>query len=307
MKRVVLPSLFIIYFLQTVVFFASAQTQGRVEDRYFSLYSRKNVDGSYDFFARNQNYCPYQVQVSFSEFTGAETSVSLPHYTVVDAQVKEQFLFNVKPNGKEPFNFKYAYNFWMGDPKQVIPYADPYYLLPYRSGTTLKVTQGYNGPYSHKGVHALDFELIESTAICAARDGIVIKTKEDSKKGGPDKKYVADCNYITVYHFDGTLAEYVHLKHNGSIVSVGDTVHAGQVIGYGGNTGWSTSPHLHFCVKQPTRMGYQSIPVKFVSAKSRRIALQQNRSYKAYPLHTDKNLAENRSWHHFFSTLFHTP
>lgn len=252
------------------------------KDKYLLVYYRQSVSGNYDFFAKNINYCPYQIQVDFTKLTGAEITTQLPYQGVIDAQSKEQYLFSIRPKSEAGFSFKYTYNYWMGDPAQVFPQTQDDYILPYRSGTSLKVTQGYNGHYSHKDTYALDFELTESTAICAAKDGIVVKTKEDSKQGGPSKAFAGDCNYITVYQVDGTLAEYVHLKYNGSIVSVGDTVRAGQVIGYGGNTGWSTSPHLHFAVKQPIPMGYQTIPVKFLGAKSKRIALEENHSYRAY-------------------------
>ncbi|MBC7922135.1 MAG: M23 family metallopeptidase [Ferruginibacter sp.] len=252
------------------------------KDRYLSISYRESETGTYDFYAQNRNFCPYQLLIEFPTLTAADASVDLPFYTVINAQTKEQFLFSISPLEID-FTFKYTYRFWMGDPEQVFAETQSDYVLPYRSGTSLKVTQGYNGPYSHKNTYALDFDLKESTTICAAREGVVVKVKEDSKQGGPNKAFAGDCNFITIYQRDGTLAEYVHLTFNGSIVTVGDTVRAGQVIGLGGNTGWSTSPHLHFCVKKPARMGYQTIPVKFVSRWSRRIALQADHSYRAYP------------------------
>lgn len=57
----------------------------------------------------------------------------------------------------------------------------------------------------------------------------------------------------------GTVATYAHLKKDGALVEIGDQVYAGQVIGFSGNTGYSTFPHLHFVVLK----GKQSIPIRF--------------------------------------------
>ena len=277
------------------------------QDKYLLVYYRQSASGNYDFYAKNMNFCPYQIQIEFPKLTGAEVTVNLPYYSVIQAQSNEQYLFSIRPSDLATFNFKYNYNYWMGDPERVISEEQNDYVLPYRAGTSLKLTQGYNGAYSHKNTYALDFELVESTAVCASKAGVVVQTKEDSQQGGPSKAFAKDCNFITVYHFDGTFAEYVHLKYNGSIVSVGDTVRAGQVIGYGGNTGWSTSPHLHFCVKQPAKMGYQTIPVKFLSAKSKVIALEViDRSYRAYLPEKNERMAHN-TWRNLFGLLAHTP
>ncbi|MES2733833.1 MAG: M23 family metallopeptidase [Bacteroidota bacterium] len=295
-----------VFFLLTQLFTSLASLAATEQDKYLLVYYRQSASGNYDFYAKNLNYCPYQLQIEFSKLISAEVTTPLPYYTVIQAQSNEQYLFSIRPKDEAAFSFKFAYNYWLGDPEQVVSGGDQTdYVLPYRAGTSLKVTQGYNGPYSHKDTYALDFELLESTAICAAKDGLVVQTKEDSKRGGPDKTFAKDCNYITVYQLDGTIAEYVHLKQNGSIVSVGDTIHAGQVIGYGGNTGWSTSPHLHFCVKQPIKMGYETIPVKFLSAKSKKIALESNHTYRAYPPAKDEQPAPN-SWRNLFGLIAHS-
>lgn len=47
---------------------------------------------------------------------------------------------------------------------------------------------------------------------------------------------------------DNTWAIYVHLKVNGVAVTEGQRVNVGDLIGYSGNTGNSTGPHLHFAV-----------------------------------------------------------
>ena len=52
--------------------------------------------------------------------------------------------------------------------------------------------------------------------------------------------------YVTVDHQDGFESKYLHMTHY--IVSVGQYVTAGQVIGYVGSTGVSTGAHLHFTI-----------------------------------------------------------
>ena len=54
-------------------------------------------------------------------------------------------------------------------------------------------------------------------------------------------------NFIEVKHGDGTVSRYAHCSK--LAVSVGQTVSAGQTIGYVGSTGNSTGNHLHFEIK----------------------------------------------------------
>jgi hypothetical protein len=120
--------------------------------------------------------------------------------------------------------------------------------------------QGFNGRVSHKDVYAVDFDMPEGEKVCAARSGKVVGMRKDSDKGGFDKKFMNDANYVQIEHSDGTVAMYGHFKKDGVFVDVGDVVFAGEVIGLSGKTGYVTGPHLHFDVGR----GQKTIPFKFV-------------------------------------------
>ena len=113
------------------------------------------------------------------------------------------------------------------------------YALPYEKGKTFRVIQGYFSRFTHKERAALDFNMKRGTKICAAREGVVVRVKEDGKKGGLDKKYRTDGNNIVIQHPDGSRAGYWHLQYNGVLVNVGDTVKKGQVIALSGKTGYA--------------------------------------------------------------------
>jgi len=123
------------------------------------------------------------------------------------------------------------------------------YLLPVNRKNLLSeesnVVLGFN---SHAGslCYALDFLVPEGSEIYAAQDGVVVYVKQDSNIGGPDKKYWADGNRIVIKHIDGEYSAYEHLRFMGAVVNVGQEVIPGELIGYSGNTGCSSCPHLHF-------------------------------------------------------------
>ena len=96
--------------------------------------------------------------------------------------------------------------------------------------------------------YAVDFLCLKGTSIFAADSGKVVWTKDDSKIGGKNKrKYWNLGNRIVIQHKNGEYTAYEHLRYKGVVVKVGQKVKKGQLIGYGGNTGWSTiGPLLHF-------------------------------------------------------------
>ena len=84
----------------------------------------------------------------------------------------------------------------------------------------------------HNGI---DMACPSGTPLYAARAGKV--TAASYQAGGAG-------NYVSINHLDGFSSIYMHMTHY--VVSVGQTVAQGQLIGYVGSTGISTGPHLHF-------------------------------------------------------------
>ena len=142
------------------------------------------------------------------------------------------------------------------------------YSLPYEKGRSFLIVQGYFGIFSHQERAALDFKMKQGTKIFAARDGVVVRVKEDSDKGGWNKKYSKDGNNIVIQHADGSRAGYWHLQKDGALVNVGDTVKQGQVIALSGRTGYASMPHLHFLVwNYDSKRQWGSIATRFQTSK----------------------------------------
>lgn len=95
-----------------------------------------------------------------------------------------------------------------------------------------------------QGIHgwnAVDIGAARGTPIHAAAGGTVIIAKNNGAWNG------GYGNYVVITHANGTQTLYAHMTH--SIVTPGQTVSAGEIIGYVGATGEATGPHLHFEVR----------------------------------------------------------
>lgn len=88
------------------------------------------------------------------------------------------------------------------------------------------------GPGHHRGV---DIAAPSGTPIYAADSGTVVQTVPMHYSWG---------NYVKIDHGNGYATLYAHMTRY--VVSVGDTVTQGQLIGYVGNTGNSYGSHCHF-------------------------------------------------------------
>ena len=115
----------------------------------------------------------------------------------------------------------------------------------------------YGKPF-HDGI---DFALSHGTQMYASADGFVVGT------GNTDLAPRCELwgKWIAVEHPFGLTTLYAHLSL--VKVRVGQTVKRGDLLGYSGNTGFSTGPHLHFGVYDSN--GIQVVPYEKISANPR--------------------------------------
>lgn len=109
------------------------------------------------------------------------------------------------------------------------PVSGGYISSPY--GWRLHPTLGYE-----KFHYGVDYDVPEGTPIYAVASGTVTIATNDESAG----------NYVSVAHSDGFASAYMHMSYY--VVSVGDYVTQGQLLGYVGSTGRSTGPHLHLAM-----------------------------------------------------------
>ncbi len=195
--------------------------------------SSEQENGKIVYYGSNSNYCPYTVEIKFPKLKNLKASVKLPFVTVIQPQTEKVKLFELtpKPNAATSYSISMGYSQGDFDTK---PNDDVVYQLPYEEGTSQRIDQGYGGKFSHNSKgreYALDFGMDVGTKVMAARDGVVIDTRSSDSKGGPNPALSVYGNFVTIYHEDGTFANYYHLKKNGVKVKKGDKVKAGEWIG----------------------------------------------------------------------------
>lgn len=113
---------------------------------------------------------------------------------------------------------------------------DSVYITQYFGDTSFARAGAYNG----RGHNGIDFGASRGTPIRAALSG---KVQAVNTQVAPMCQYG---KWVLIQHPNGLSTLYGHL----SVVSVnqGDSVSTGTIIGYSGDTGYATGPHLHFTV-----------------------------------------------------------
>jgi len=124
----------------------------------------------------------------------------------------------------------------------VVPSKRPgVFIKPIEGG---KLSQQYGATkfaqkaYKTKFHNGVDFAVPIGTPVIAAEDGVVLMAGNNGR--------VQYGKYIVIKHGNGLTTLYGHLSRQ--VVATGAAVKRGDVIGYSGNTGYSTGAHLHFTV-----------------------------------------------------------
>lgn len=265
--------LFILFFSLLSTFAFSQQE--------IKIFSEK-VNRGYVLYASNRAYCPLTISLDLNlenlRFSKGENKIFLIPEKSEKFKIGE---LNIVDN-KSAYKFTYFFRFNVGD-INISRYDTLYeYDLPFQRNKDFILYQGYNGIISHVNDNSLDFKMDEGTEVTAAREGVVVKVVENNTESCPSEECKKFNNYIIIYHSDGTFANYVHLKNNGSIVEPGDVVKKGDLIGYSGNTGYSSGPHLHFsCFILESIEKVRTIKTKFkINDGSKTEYLQEKKIYR---------------------------
>ncbi|GAA0873240.1 hypothetical protein GCM10009117_23870 [Gangjinia marincola] len=239
-----------------------------------------STEAGIEVLVDNPEVIPVSVTFSY-EFTNMKSSKGSAFTALVPAESKNINVATLMPTRKGKYSYKSSYNYFYGDlnNKEIDP--DFAYLLPYETGASFKLSQGYLSSGTHSAKYALDFTMPINTTVVAARGGTVFKVIDEFDK----TCYRPGCedfnNVIRIYHEDGTIGEYAHINTNSALVKPGDQVKANQPIAKSGNIGYSSGPHLHFEVAVPTINGTKTIPTKFeISTNKQTELLTEGKYYR---------------------------
>ena len=225
----------------------------------------RNGEGS-DVFVSNRLGGPVEVKIVFTEAQNVQAWPSLPLHQLVQAR-QRVLISRVEAMSDQVASYSVGMTAMPGDPS-AMP-SDVVYALPMDEASGWQIGQGFDGGFSHtdeQNLYAVDLIVREGTPILAARDGVVMQVESGYDRAGTNKqKFAERANLVRILHEDGSMGVYAHLKENGVYVRVGQRVGVGQQIAVSGNTGFTSGPHLHFCVQVNRGMRLVSVPFRMVS------------------------------------------
>lgn len=219
------------------------------------------------YYIRNDYAGPVEVEIDVTERDNVRTTPDLPRRFVIEPG-KSETLFGVGGiNEQQSWRLALKYRYMIGSPLAHYS-ATASYLPPIAPDAAFQISQAFSGSFSHNDAqnkYAVDIVMPIGTPVYAARSGVVLEAEDDFYKGGANKAYGSEANHIRILHDDGSMAVYAHLELEKAQVHPGLAVAAGQLIGYSGNTGFSTGPHLHFAVQINKGMELVSVPFTFIN------------------------------------------
>ncbi|NND34019.1 MAG: M23 family metallopeptidase [Saprospiraceae bacterium] len=244
-----------------------------------NIFDEPQPNGDVVIKADNHEFFHVSVELKL-DLKGVKTSHKSSDILVVQPRTEGQILVTLSPIPGKSWSYRSSFKAHFGNVNLTQYDSSFLYELPFEPRTQEIVSQGYFGQLSHQNEYAIDFDMDSGTAVHAARGGQVVQVVDIHNKSCPDASCTQYNNYVLVEHDDGSYADYAHLRKNGAVVNPGQTIEQGELIGYSGNTGWTTGPHLHFSVFIPSINKRKSIPVLFNIGNGQGAQLEEGKMYQ---------------------------
>ncbi len=225
-------------------------------------------DKTPEYAIRNNYSGPIEVEFSLLDQENIRSTPSLPARFVVENGISDTLFSITGENQFKSWQYTLQYRYTLGDPRASHQNSATY-MPPLAPGARFAISQSFGGQFSHQDDQnhfAVDIVMPEYSPVHAARSGVVMNVEDDFYNSGTHQAYKSRANSIRILHGDGSMAVYAHLALEKARVYPGQNVGAGQLIGYSGNTGYSTGPHLHFAVQVNNGMNLSSVPFTFTRA-----------------------------------------
>ncbi|MBA2847930.1 peptidoglycan DD-metalloendopeptidase family protein [Thermosulfuriphilus ammonigenes] len=187
--------------------------------------------------------------------------------------------------------YPYLTLYYRGSPERTLDYYLSYLArfrgtnrtltLPFSGDWT--VWQGFDGPWTHKGIwrYALDFVITDAEGktfsgqgqlledyycfgkpVLSPVRGRVISLVNNIDDNPPGSVNEIDNwgNYVLIYDERGFYVLLAHFKRGSIKVSPGQWVEKGHLLGLCGNSGYSPQPHLHLQIQFSAELGAPTAP-----------------------------------------------
>ncbi len=235
--------------------------------KYVRLQKTKNKQ-SPGYYIDNAYPAPIELEFVLKDSVNAQAVPALPKRYIVPSG-RSAVLFKIQTIDQfKSWSYTLSYRYVLGS-SLAEHESQTVYLPPFAKNSRFRITQGFNGQFSHadkQNKYAVDIAMPLNTPVYAARSGTVIEVNDDFYVSGTRQAYKSQANSIRILHDDGSMGVYAHLALEKAQVYKGLRVYAGQLIAYSGNTGFSSGPHLHFAVQVNKGMQLVSVPFQFQQA-----------------------------------------
>lgn len=205
-------------------------------------------------------------------------------YSVILQPQSRRLLVQVHNAGATNRDLRFQWRIALGSPQARHLPPQPY-RAPFAVGSSFPISQAYPDKLTHTtpdSLYAVDIALPDGTPVYAAREGEVINLQHDAFRGGLSSAMMDQANMVEILHDDGTIAIYAHLHWDSVRVHIGQKIERGQYIANSGSTGFSSGPHLHFCVFRSQNFDAISVPVVFAGPANIPITPRTGMSLTAY-------------------------